>query len=328
MSTLLYYLSLLAVLASIYGIYAIGLNIHWGYAGILDFTFISFVAIGGYIGGVLTAGPPGAYSGETYILGMHLPFVVAVLLGGLAAAAFAALIGLVALNRLRSDYFAIVTVAVGEILWTTIGDQYGVFNGWDGISGVPQPLSSIVPFADYNFVFLAIAVVFLIVVYLFAERLRKSPWGRVVRGIREDEVVSQHLGKPTYRRKFQALLIGAFLGGIGGALQVSFIGAINPSAWTAGETFFLWAAVLIGGSGNNRGAVLGAVIVPVVFAEITRYLPQLGANASLLAAFRQITVGLLLIAVLYFRPQGLLPEPRHLLARRSARPTEEVSTDA
>src|ERR1700694_502913 len=131
MPTFVFYLLTLAVFGAIYGTLALGLNIQWGYTGILDFMYIAFVAVGGYVTSLLML--PSAQTGQMYILGLNWPFIPALLVGGLASALLAFIVGMLALNRLRSDYFAIVTVAVGLVLYTIAGNDTPLVNGWDGI---------------------------------------------------------------------------------------------------------------------------------------------------------------------------------------------------
>ena len=311
MPTFVFYLLTLAVFGAIYGTLAMGLNIQWGYTGILDFMYIAFVAVGGYVTSLLMMPPALPGSGFQYVLGLNWPFIPALLVGGLASAVLALIVGLLALNRLRSDYFAIVTVAVSLVLYTIAGNNTPLVNGWDGISGVPQPFQDVLnlDYSTYQFFFLGLCILILIIVYIFSERLYHSPFGRALRSVREDEMVAQGLGKNVFALRLKAFIIGAFIAGIGGSLLVIYVDAFNPSAWTTSETFFLWAALLLGGSANNRGAMLGALIVPVLFAEITRFLPSFG-SPRLVDSFRYIAIGVLLILTVRFRPQGILAEKR------------------
>jgi branched-chain amino acid transport system permease protein len=316
MPPFVFYLLTLAVFGAIYGILAMGLNIQWGYTGILDFMYIAFVAVGGYVTSLLMMPPARSVPGLEYVLGLNWPFIPALLVGGLAAALLALVVGLLALNRLRSDYFAIVTVAVSLVLYTIAGNATPLVNGWDGISGIPQPFQATLnlDYNAYQLFFLALCLVMLIIVYFASERLYHSPFGRALRCVREDEVVAQGLGKNVFALRLKAFVIGAFIAGVGGSLLVIYVDAFNPSAWTTGETFFLWAALLLGGSANNRGAILGALIVPVLFAEVTRFLPAFG-SPQLVNAFRYIAIGVLLILTIRFRPQGILAEKRFRVSK-------------
>ena len=313
-----FYLMTLAPFAVIYGILVIGLNIHWGYTGILDFMYIAFVAIGGYVTAQLGLPPAQSALGETYMLGFNWSFFPSLLCGGLTAALLALGVGLLSLRNLRSDYFSIVTVAISWILWTIAGNATPLANGWDGISGVPQPFADVLnlDINNYGLFYLGLCCVILLLVYLFAERLYASPFGRALRSVREDEIVAQGLGKNVFTLRLRAFVIGAFIAGVGGGLLVTYVDAFNPSAWTSPETFFIWAALLLGGSANNRGAMLGALLVPVLFAEATRFLPNF-SSPELVNASRYIAVGILLILTVRFRQQGLIAERRLRIPKRA-----------
>jgi len=310
MTALLYYFATLTVFFFIFNIMTWGLNIQFGYTGILNFAFILFMAIGAYVTGVTSLGRPTIDSQQTYILGLGWFFPIPLLLGGVVAGLFGLLVGGVALKRLRSDYMAIVTVAVGSISYDIAGNYTPLFNGWDGISGIPAPLSDVlnVDPMTYQVLFIVLSGIVMLILWWVANRLQSSPFGRTLRSIREDLDVSEAFGKNTFRYRMIAMFIGCFYAGIAGGLLIEFVGAFNPSGWTAGETFVIWAALLVGGRGNNWGAMLGALLVPVIFLEVTRFLPQLPSNPALIAALRNIIVGSLLILVLWFRPQGILPE--------------------
>lgn len=322
-----YYLLTILIFIGIYSIYGWGINLQFGLTGILNFTYITFVAIGAYFAGVAALTLPSGGIGGQYIFGWQLPFPLPPILGGIAAAILAALVGYVGLKRLRSDYLAIVTVSVGQIVWMLIGNITPIFNGWDGIAGVPQPFNSVfqLDYNHYQFVFLVIVIVFAVLGYIVAQRLTYSPFGRVLRAIREDEDVANALGKNVFLYKMAAFLIGSVYAGVGGALTIEYIGAFNPSGFTTLETFIIWAAMLVGGSGNNRGMILGAFIVPVLFNEVTRFIPAIPGHPLLEDAFRGMAIGLLLILVARYRPQGILPERKRLFDLRGITRGSEVN---
>jgi len=312
MSPILFYATTLLVFWFDYNILTWGLNIQFGYTGILNFAFIIFMAIGAYVSGVFALPQANGVAGQTYVLGLSWPFPITFLMGGLAAALLGLLVGFVALKRLRSDYMAIVTVALGAIAYDFIGNVTGLFNGWDGLGGVPQPLLTRfnIDYNTYQFVYVVVAGVFALILWWFANRIYSSPFGRTLRSIREDQDVSEAFGKNTFKYRMIAMVIGCFYAGIAGAILIGFSTALNPSGWTAGETFVVWTALLVGGTANNWGAMLGALLVPVGFQEATRFLPQLTSNPSFIPAMRNILVGSMLILVLWFRPQGIIPEKK------------------
>jgi branched-chain amino acid transport system permease protein len=312
----IFYLVTLSVVFFIYIILGIGLNIQFGYAGILDFAYIMFMAGGAYIAGVLALGATTANLNQEYILGLTLPFPVPLLAGAVVAGVMGCFVGLVALRRLRSDFLAIVTVAIASIAWDFVGNDNHLFNGWDGLAGVPLPLNDVLNLDPntYTIVFAAMSGVLATVLWLVANRLYASPLGRTLRGIREDLEVAEAFGKNTFRFRMVAMIIGCVYAGVAGALTIEFVGGLNPQGWTVIETFVVYVAVLMGGRGNNLGAVLGALLVPVIIIEGTRFLPvSLLGSSGLLASSRNVFIGLLLIAVLWFRPQGLLPERKQVL---------------
>jgi len=312
-----YYASLLP-LACIYGILVLGLNFQFGLTGILNFTYITFVAIGAYVSGVLTLGMPGQQ--QTYILGAHVAFPLNILAGGLAAGILGLAISFTTLRRLRSDYLAIVTIAAGQIVYTVIGNEARIFNGWNGIFGIPVPGPAGLDPTQQQLFFGGITLIILIVTYLFVQRLQSSPLGRTLRSIRDDETVTGAFGRNTYMLKMLAFFVGSCIAGIGGGLLGEYGTAYNPSAFLPGETFILWAALLIGGVANNRGALLGALIVPVGFTEITRFMPS-SIDSSLVQSLRGVAIGLLIILVPFFLPHGILRE-RYPKDKDTAAPRE------
>lgn len=308
MSQIVFYLATLVVFFFIFNIQTWGLNIQFGYAGILDFTYITFFAVGAYFAG---ASALDKASGDFhYILGLNWNFAASLVLGAIAAGILGALVGLVALNRLRSDYLAIVTVSVGAIAYDFIGNQRSIFNGFDGLLGVPYPFNDVLNLDpnSYTFFYIAFAGAIMLLLWLIANRIYNSPFGRSLRAIRDDIEVADAYGKNTYGMRMIAMVVGCVYAGIAGALLIGYISAFNPGGWSPGETFLIWAAMLIGGRANNPGSVLGALLVPVIFIEATRYLPAIASHPNLIPALRNVLIGILLIAVLWFRPEGLLPE--------------------
>ena len=305
-----YYAVTIIVYFFIYNILTWGLNIQFGYAGIPNFTYITFVAAGAYFSGALGLHPPGPFSQAHYILGLGWPFPATMLGGAVVAALLGAAVGLVTLTRLRSDYLAIVTFSLGFIAFDFVNSFVPLFNGIDGLSGVPLPLNDTLQldYNTYTIFYIGLSGVIMLVLWFVAHRIYNSSLGRTLRAIREDLDVAEALGKDTFRFRMIALVIGCFYAGVGGALLLGFITAINPSSIAAPETFVIWAALLVGGRGNNLGAVIGALVVPVLIVEGTRFIPVLADQAALVAGLRNVVIGLLLILILWFRPDGLLPE--------------------
>lgn len=302
-----YYLSSLVVLFVIQSILVLGLSFGYGTVGLLNFTYITFVAIGAYVGAIFTLGPPAAHSGFVYVYLGTLPWPINVLLGGVAAAIGGALVSVAILRGLRSDYLAIATVSAGFIFYTVIGDNRSIFNGWSGLYGIPNPVQDISSPAGEQLAFAGLCCIFLILTLVALTLIRRSPVGRTLRAIRDDGALVEALGRNVFVFRFWALVGSCFIAGVGGALLGEYASAFSPTAFLPPETFILFAAVILGGRGNNWGALLGAAIVPVGIAEATRYLPQIG-DTTLIQDLRGGLIGIGLIVIIIFRPQGLIPE--------------------
>jgi len=228
MSPFVYYIATLVVLFFIFCIQTWGLNLQFGTAGILNFTYITFFAVGAYFTGTAMMARPDALSNMRYILGLSLPFPIAILIGATAAGVLGLLVGLVALRRLRSDYLAIVTVSVGAIVFDFVNITTWLFNGADGIAGIPYPFNDSMPGGPldpntYIFFYLGVAGIFTLVLGIIAFRIYNSPLGRTLRAIREDSDVASAFGKDTYRFRMIAMVVGCVYAGIAAGLLVGFV---------------------------------------------------------------------------------------------------------
>lgn len=317
MSPLVFYGFTLVFFFAAYCVLGWGLNLQFGEAGILNFAYIGFVAIGAYVTGVTSMGPPQPGSGAQYMFGSTFPFPLNLLLGGLVSCAFAVLVAFVAFRRVRSDYLAMVLISLSLVLYDVINNYVPLFGGADGLSGVPLPLSGALNLDANSFLvfFALLSVVIAAVMWLVMSRITRSPLGRTLRAIRDDPDVVRALGKNVFRYQLTAMLVGAFYAGIGGGLTVEFSSSFNTSAWLPPETFLIFAALIIGGLRNNGGVVMGAFIVPVLFTQLPRFLPDIPGHPGLILSLDGVVIGALLIATLWFRPQGIIPErPRKLKA--------------
>ncbi len=306
------YLVSVATEGVIFAIFVLGLNVPWGWAGDLDIAYYTFIAVGAYTDAVLTLPNASARPGISYILGLNLPFVVGVLAAIVVSGLCALLVGAVALRRLRGDYFSITTLATALIALSFVSLEDWIVGGYTGVYGLRQPFNRLLHLGPhvYPVFFLGFCLAVAVAVYLVLEMLYRSPFGRTLRSVREDEVAAAAFGRNVYGLKLRAYVIGGMVAGLGGALFVHFLGAFNTSAWQPFETLFLYAAIFMGGMGNNRGVVLGVFLSLVIINEITRFLPLVPGNPYSAPAIREIMVGVLILAVLRWRPQGLLPEPR------------------
>jgi branched-chain amino acid transport system permease protein len=313
---MVYYITTLLVYAGVDAIACLGLSQQFGIAGITNFGFIIFQAAGAYAAAVLSLPSDSANGGfQTYIGGLNLPFplpwIGAALVGGLLAVPFTLIVG----RRLRGD-FAAVGLLVTAVMFNLLVTNYQpLVNGAAGLSLVPAPLQSALnpQGVDYQWGYGIVALLLAFVTYRFVRRITESPYGRTLRAMRDNDLVADSLGKDLRALRTSALVIGGAIAGLSGGVLVGFINLWDPQAWGYAETVVLFAAVIIGGLGNHRGAILGALLVPVTFEEATRYIPASSSNPNLVPALQWVVIGLLIIAFLWFRPQGILPERRRVI---------------
>ncbi|MDR0342529.1 MAG: branched-chain amino acid ABC transporter ATP-binding protein/permease [Nocardiopsaceae bacterium] len=317
---MLFFLTDLLVLGCINSIMVVGLNLQYGYSGLLNFAFYIYVAIGAYLAAVTTMGPA-TIPGITYALGWTLPWWAGLIIGGLVAAIFGAFVFLLTVRRLRSDYLAIVTVAVAFIMWNLIDTYQPLFDGDTGLFNVPQITGNASSTEGYSAVMLVLSAACLALFVWTSRRIFRSPFGRLLRSTREDEEVTSAFGRVTWRPQIAVFTIGSFLAGIAGGLLIFYISAWTPSAFLPLESFILLAALIVGGSGNYWGALLGAFVLIEALAEIARYVPSFGNGANV-GALRAVVIGVVLILMLRYRPEGIIPE-RWLKWYRTRRPAPE-----
>ena len=292
--------------AAIFAVLALGIDMIWGWAGDFDLSAYGYFALGVYMTIVLTVGKP--KPPVTYILALHLPYLLAVLIAVVAVVAFASIIGAIALRSLRDVYFSITTFGAVWAIYYFVENFTPLFNGYNGVYGLFDPMGGGLSYSTYHYFFLGFCLFVLLMVYLLVSRLSRSPFGRMVRAVRDDEKAAAVYGRNVFWTKYRTYLFGAALAGLSGGLFAAYIGAFNPLDWKPTEIFVLYAAILVGGRGNPKGVVLGSFIVYVGFVEMTRYIPSPAARPELGPALRQILIGVLIIAMLRFRPKGLIPE--------------------
>jgi branched-chain amino acid transport system permease protein len=307
---LLTYGSHLAVFIAIYGLLALGLNVQWGFTGLFNAGIAGFFAVGAYGSAILTSAPA-----ATRIGGFELPAPVGWLGGAVLAALIAWPVGKVCL-RFRSDYLAIATIGVAEIMRLIARSEGWLTGAAAGISNLPRPFAS-GAFAGSreaalasNLAFLAMMLVLLGLSYWLIERQLRAPWGRMMRAIRDNETAARAMGKAIETRRLEAFMLGAALMGLGGAMFATFNRAITPDAIDPMvATFLVWIMLILGGSGNNRGALLGVAVVWVIWSMSELLTDRLPIEYAIQAKYlRVFLIGLALQLVLRFRPEGLLPE--------------------
>ncbi|PSP57440.1 branched-chain amino acid ABC transporter permease [Halobacteriales archaeon QS_1_67_19] len=291
----------------LYGLLVLGLNLQFGFAGLVNFGHVAFFAVGGYAAAMLTASDP--FAG----VGLGLPWPVGLVAAIGAAALLGAVIGLATL-RLRDDFLAIATLAVAEILHDLLGSFESITGADIGILGVPRPIAALSPDSDTA---TAVTVVLLAGVlllgYAAVERLTDAPYGRVLRAIRADERVAASLGKPVFDYKLQAFVVGAALAGLAGALFAFYNGAVAPGFFGLNVTVLVWIGMLIGGAAHNRGVLAGLAVV-LGLRLVTRFLnEQLPfVTQDQFASVRLVVIGLVLIAIVRYRPAGIWGTPEEL----------------
>ena len=311
-----YYVETILVYAGVDIIACLALNLQFGVSGIVNFSFIVFQAAGAYTAAVLSM-PPDTASGmsfQHYVLGLQLPFPIPWLGGALVGGLLAIPVGVLLLRRLRSDYQAIALLVLSVIVNTVITNYRPLFNGAAGLSVIPPPLSeSIDPYtATYQYLYVGITFVCCLLVLFVANRIVNSPYGRTLRAMREHELAASALGKNLVALKMTVFVVGGIIAGLSGAILVGFISYWAPITWLYPETIVLFAAIIVGGRGNNLGAILGGLLVPLGFEEITRFIPTGFGPPGLGPAIQWVAIGLLIIGFLWFRPKGVLPEPRRV----------------
>lgn len=307
------YIVALAITAGIYAIFCLGLNIQWGYTGLFNIGIAGFFCIGSYASAMITTPKPtGIYAQYVHqLFGLNLPFVFGLLGAALICGIIAFLIGIPTL-RLGEDYLAISTLGIAETFRLIFNNEKWLANGARGLMGIPQPLQGIVDPRHYNYIYLIIVVFIMIIIYLLIERAVRSPWGRVLRAIREDEVSAAMSGKDIFNFKMQSFVFGAMIMGLGGALYAHATRAISPEVFTPlYGTFIIWVMLMAGGSGNNKGAILGAYVIWGIWIG-TKFMTDLLPFALKARApyIRFLLIGILLQVILLYRPQGLLGEEK------------------
>ena len=312
--------------AGIFAILALGLDVVWGWGGDFDLAFYGYLALGSYMTFVLTIGKP--TPPVEYIIGWHLPVLLAIVVAIVVVVCFAAIIGAIALRNLRDIYFAVTTLSAVSALYLIVENYTPLFDGFNGVYGLVNPGQTALnlTYNGYRIVFGVVVLVLLFLAYLLVQRLSRSPFGRMLRSVREDERAAAAYGRQVFFTKYRAYLFGAALAGLAGGLIAIFVSAFNPSAWTPQELLVIYAAILAGGRGNPRGVILGTFVVYVGFIELTRYLPSPASRPDFGPALRQVLIGLLIILMLRFRPEGVFRERPGLDAERGR--VQELPPDA
>lgn len=365
------YLVVLTISASLYALFALGLNLQWGFTGLINFGHVGFMIVGAYTTVLLSS--------------KGIPLILAVLIGSAIASLLGLLIGLSTL-RLREDYLSIVTIGVSELLRLVALNEEWLTKGAFGVQRYPLPLDRFEPnlvgkvimiglitclaifatwqlwhglrtqsreskkiqgksyqptkligliiwgviglsliltvyingciaLSNYNYKagLMLLVLLTLGLVYWGLQVLVNSPWGRVLKAIREDEEIPRALGKNVFWYKLQAFMLGGSIAGMAGSFYAWQLTTVYPSNFEPLMTFNAWTIVVLGGAGNNAGTILGAIIFWAYDALTREYLPKLGLLSSTqLGPFRIMVIGLILMVLMVWRPQGLLGKKEEL----------------
>ncbi|MCX7946247.1 MAG: branched-chain amino acid ABC transporter permease [Hydrogenophilus sp.] len=309
--TLLNYPIFLGVLIALYALLTLGLNIQWGFAGLFNAGVAGFFAVGAYTSALLTAPPD-----PERILGLELPVAVGWLAATVMAALIAWPIGKVTL-RFRADYLAIATIGIAEIIRLILRSEEALSGGVRGITQIPRPFGDL-PYEAAQLAYLLLSWSLVGIIYWALERQVRAPWGRMMRAIRDNEAAAAAMGKDVEARRLEAFILGAAIMGLAGALYVHFMRAITPEAIDPMMvTFLVWIMLILGGSGNNRGALLGTALIWLIWSASELLTDRLPAEYATQAKYvRLFAVGLLLQIVLRWRPAGLLPERLYSIGQK------------
>ncbi|TCT01662.1 branched-chain amino acid ABC transporter permease [Aquabacter spiritensis] len=289
------YLVTIVIFVSIAGLVGLALNLQWGLAGLVNFGVSGFVALGAYM--VALTAP-------------HLGWLAATLTAALLCAAVSMALSLLTI-RLEENYLAIVTIGFAEIVRILLLNESWLTGGALGIADIPRPFASLTPAGWGDGIILVFALVLVALVYGLMEGLVRSPFGRVLRAVRDDATVAAALGKPVLALRVRAFAVGGAVMGLAGALHAFFMTYIDPSQFTPIITAYAFMAVIAGGRGSNLGLLLGAGSIMLLL-EATRFLKDLvpSIDGTQLSAMRLALIGIGIILLLILRPQGLVAEPR------------------
>ena len=335
------YVASFSTMAMIYAILSLGLNSQWGLSGHVNFGIAAFFSIGAFTSAlVTTVMPTGTLANYSFrAFGFGMPFLVGVLVAGVVSAVLGWLVAIPVL-RLRTDFLAIATLGIAEVIRLIFQNERWLANGPQPLRGIPQPWLCLVddphcawmptwlanwlePLGarDYSFVNFLIVALVLTVVYLALERISNSPWGRVQRAVRDEEQSAAMSGKDVAFYRVQSFIIGAFIMGVGGAVYAHHMVAIDYSHFNPlYATFIIWVMLMLGGSGNNRGAILGAFIIWLVWTGTETLVEWLAPALRLISSdlpsrgayLRWMLVAIMLAAIVLFRPQGILKERKRV----------------
>ncbi|MES2536062.1 MAG: branched-chain amino acid ABC transporter permease [Pseudomonadota bacterium] len=286
-----FYLIAISISILIYLLLSGGLALQYGFTGLVNFGHVGFFAIGSY---------------TSALLSMHgVPLPVSMVVATLLAALLAYPLGIIAL-RLGGDYLAIVTLGFSESIRMILQKEEWLTRGVHGLPGIPRLFAGWAESSTTDTWILALLVVTNVLVFMLIKTIVKSPFGRVIEAIRDNEVAVQALGKNPAQFKTRSLMLGAALAGLGGSFQSHYLTFISPEQFVPLITFYIWIAIIVGGVSRLSGVVLGTVVL-VGFLEGSRFLRDFvtGVSDVQMASVRIWLIGMGLICIILYRPQGL-----------------------
>jgi len=281
------YLAHIIIIAGIYTILSLSLNLIVGYTGLAALGHIAFAAVG-------------AYTSSLLALNLGISPWIGLIIGAIFASVLGAIVSFPSL-RLKGDYLAIATFGLGVIV-------YSIAKNWVGLTRGPMGLPGIPAFKIFGYeinnvwAYLVLVLIFVVVTYVVIRNITKSPFGRILTAVREDEIAAEAMGKNVNKYKLIVFVVGAFFAGIAGSLYAHYITFIDPSSFTIMESITVLLMVVFGGMGSLTGSFIGASLL-VILPELLRFL---GMPSSVAAPLRQMIYGLLLIVLMIWRPQGLI----------------------
>ena len=292
------FLILISIVVCFSAILALALNFQWGLGGMVNFGLAGFYALG-------------AYSCTLLMLKGGANTLVATLGAMAIVAAVCGAIAFVTLRVTEEDYFAIVTLGMGEMLRLVALNEDWLTKGALGLTGIPRPLGDVIAPEYYQYFLLGLAVALLLGTLWFLNAVARSPFGRIMRAVREDDVVAATLGKHVLWVRVRIFAIGGAFIGLAGSLHAFYYQYIDPTQFSNIVIAYAFMAVIAGGRGAHRGTIWGAAAVMLLL-EGSRFVKDLipGIDADQLAAIRIIIIGVGLIALLIYRPQGFMREYR------------------
>jgi branched-chain amino acid transport system permease protein len=304
MSNIILFLASVVALIGIYSLLTIAVNLHYGYAGLLSFGIVGFAAVGAYTYAIVTRGAP--VGADVYQFYFNQPWWVGFLAAGAVTTLFAFIIGLPTL-RVEGDYLLIVTFAFAEVIQKLLSNEGWLTNGTRGFINIHQPFREYIAGQNYQLFLAGMIIVIVVIVYLIAQRLGVSPFGRSLRAMRDNEPAALATGKNVYLFKMKIFLFGAAICGIAGAMYTWYMTLAMPDLFGMSISFAAWIALIVGGQGNNKGAIVGTIVL-LGAQQALKFISTTPQLTPMISSIQLILEGLVLIIILRFWPRGLIPE--------------------